>query len=84
MFELLDEQELRPQAGTPAVAAAVRGRVEFQRVRFRYEPHKPLIEELQLVAEPGHTIAIVGPTGAGKSSTSYTGCRRSAMPISSG
>jgi len=66
VFDLLDEQELRPQSLTPAVAAAVRGRVEFQGVSFRYQADKPLIEDLSLVAEPGHTVAIVGPTGAGK------------------
>jgi ATP-binding cassette subfamily B protein len=66
VFELLDEQELRPESAAPPVAAAVRGRVEFQGVSFRYEPQKPLIEDLSLLAEPGHTIAIVGPTGAGK------------------
>jgi ATP-binding cassette subfamily B protein len=43
-----------------------RGRVEFEHVSFRYEPEVPLIQDLSLVAEPGHTIAIVGPTGAGK------------------
>ncbi|WP_091456996.1 ABC transporter ATP-binding protein [Micromonospora inyonensis] len=42
------------------------GRVEFEKVSFRYDPDQPLIEELSLVAEPGHTVAIVGPTGAGK------------------
>jgi ATP-binding cassette subfamily B protein len=66
VFDLLDERELRPEAAVPAVAAAVQGRVEFQHVSFRYEPDKPLIEDLSLLAEPGHTIAIVGPTGAGK------------------
>jgi len=66
VFELLDEQELRPEPATPAVPAAVHGRVEFQHVSFRYESDKPLIEDLSLLAEPGHTIAIVGPTGAGK------------------
>ena len=66
VFELLDEQELRPESATPPVATVVRGRVEFQHVSFRYEPDEPLIEDLSLVAEPGHTIAIVGPTGAGK------------------
>ncbi|MGW9738401.1 ATP-binding cassette, subfamily B, multidrug efflux pump [Micrococcus sp. 140720015-1] len=44
----------------------VRGRVEFEHVRFSYTPEKPLITDLDLVAEPGQTIAIVGPTGAGK------------------
>lgn len=43
-----------------------RGRVEFEHVSFRYEPDTPLIEDVSLVADPGHTIAIVGPTGAGK------------------
>ncbi|GLY25273.1 multidrug ABC transporter ATP-binding protein [Micromonospora sp. NBRC 101691] len=42
------------------------GRVEFEKVSFRYDPDRPLIEDLSLVAEPGHTVAIVGPTGAGK------------------
>ena len=42
------------------------GRVEFDDVSFSYDPGKPLIEDLSLVAEPGQTIAIVGPTGAGK------------------
>jgi ATP-binding cassette subfamily B protein len=66
VFDLLDERELRPEPQTPAAAAAVQGRVEFQHVSFRYEPDKPLIEDLSLLAEPGHTVAIVGPTGAGK------------------
>ena len=66
VFDLLDERELRPEADAPAAAAAAQGRVEFQRVSFRYEPDRPLIEDLSLVADPGHTVAIVGPTGAGK------------------
>ncbi len=44
----------------------MRGRVEFRDVTFSYDPDRPLIESLSLVAEPGQTIAIVGPTGAGK------------------
>jgi ATP-binding cassette subfamily B protein len=66
VFDLLDERELRPEPAETAAAATVRGRVEFEHVSFRYEPDKPLIEDLSLVAEPGHTVAIVGPTGAGK------------------
>jgi ATP-binding cassette subfamily B multidrug efflux pump len=67
VFELLDEQEEIPDPVTPAILEepAV-GRVAFEDVAFRYEPDKPLIRELSLVAEPGQTIAIVGPTGAGK------------------
>jgi ATP-binding cassette, subfamily B, multidrug efflux pump len=66
VFDLLDEQELRAESGTPAAAAAVQGRVEFEHVSFRYVADKPLIEDLSLLAEPGHMVAIVGPTGAGK------------------
>ena len=46
--------------------ATTRGRIEFDQVAFSYTPEKPLITDLSLVAEPGQTIAIVGPTGAGK------------------
>jgi len=51
---------------TPAVPAPVAGRVQLERVCFRYDPDTPLIEDFSLTAEPGQTIAIVGPTGAGK------------------
>ncbi len=47
-------------------AAPLRGRVEFEHVSFSYDPDRPLITDLSLVAEPGRTVAIVGPTGAGK------------------
>jgi ATP-binding cassette, subfamily B, multidrug efflux pump len=50
----------------PAVRSERRGRVEFDHVSFRYVPDRPLITDLSLVAEPGQTVAIVGPTGAGK------------------
>jgi ATP-binding cassette subfamily B protein len=66
IFELLDaeEQEADPVPGVrPEV---LRGRVALERVSFRYDPDKPLIEDLSLTVEPGHTVAIVGPTGAGK------------------
>jgi ATP-binding cassette, subfamily B, multidrug efflux pump len=66
VFDVLDEQELRAEPAAPARPASLQGRVEFQHVSFRYQPEKPLIEDLSLTAEPGHTIAIVGPTGAGK------------------
>jgi ATP-binding cassette subfamily B protein len=66
VFELLDAEEQVPDATDARPLATRRGRVEFEHVSFRYEPDQPLIEDLSLVAEPGHTVAIVGPTGAGK------------------
>ncbi|WP_420813716.1 ABC transporter ATP-binding protein [Planosporangium thailandense] len=66
VFDLLDAPEQTPDPATPARIADAHGRVEFEHVSFRYSPDKPLIEDLSLVAEPGHTVAIVGPTGAGK------------------
>ncbi|MGH8227698.1 MAG: ABC transporter ATP-binding protein, partial [Steroidobacteraceae bacterium] len=66
VFDLLDATEQVPEPAVTEHPAVLHGRVEFEHVSFRYEPEKPLIEDLSLVAEPGHTIAIVGPTGAGK------------------
>jgi ATP-binding cassette subfamily B protein len=66
VFELLDAEEQEPDPADPVLPETRRGRVEFEHVSFRYDPEQPLIEDLSLVAEPGHTIAIVGPTGAGK------------------
>jgi ATP-binding cassette subfamily B protein len=66
VFELLDEpDQSADRAGAP-LPAAPRGEVRFDDVSFRYKPDAPLIEHLSLVAEPGQTVAIVGPTGAGK------------------
>lgn len=67
VFELLDADEQTPDPAEPArLPRPVRGRVAFEDVSFRYEPGTPLIEDLSVVAEPGQTVAIVGPTGAGK------------------
>ncbi len=66
VFELLDEAEEIPDTEHPAVLAEVEGRIELAGVSFRYEPETPLIDALDLEVEPGATIAIVGPTGAGK------------------
>jgi len=66
VFQLLDAEEQEPDPEEPLVPTARRGRVEFEHVSFRYEEDQPLIDDLSLVAEPGHTVAIVGPTGAGK------------------
>jgi len=66
VFELLDAEEQTPDVDVATNGSGPRGRVEFQQVSFSYNPAKPLITDLSLVAEPGQTIAIVGPTGAGK------------------
>jgi ATP-binding cassette subfamily B multidrug efflux pump len=66
VFHLLDAQEQEPDPVQPARPARVRGRVAFEDVSFRYTPDRPLIEHLSLSVEPGQTVAIVGPTGAGK------------------
>ncbi|RBO84288.1 ABC transporter ATP-binding protein [Nocardia puris] len=66
IFEILDAEEQSPDPVQADIRPVDRGRVEFEAVSFRYEPDKPVIERLSLVAEPGHVVAIVGPTGAGK------------------
>ncbi|MFE5509111.1 MULTISPECIES: ABC transporter ATP-binding protein [unclassified Streptomyces] len=66
IFELLDAEEQEPDAPTGEEPLESRGRVALEHVSFRYEEDKPLIEDLSLTVEPGQTVAIVGPTGAGK------------------
>jgi ATP-binding cassette subfamily B multidrug efflux pump len=67
VFELLDaDEEPADSDGRPAAPDARRGQVSFEHVTFSYDPTVRLIEGLSLVARPGETIAIVGPTGAGK------------------
>ncbi|MDB4955335.1 MAG: msbA8 [Myxococcales bacterium] len=65
VFELLDAAEQSPDTAT-ARLEQVRGEVRFEQVSFRYKPDQSLIDNLSLVAQPGQTVAIVGPTGAGK------------------
>jgi len=64
VFEVLDEEEQVPEEASSLNPTC--GRVAFEHVWFSYDPEKPLISDLSLVAEPGSTVAIVGPTGAGK------------------
>ncbi len=66
VFQLLDEDEQSPEPVEPARPEPVRGAVRFEDVSFRYAEDRPLIEDLSLSVQPGHTVAIVGPTGAGK------------------
>ena len=65
-FELLDADEEAADTDTATFPERAEGHVRFEGVGFSYDPEKPLIEDLSLEARPGHTIAIVGPTGAGK------------------
>jgi ATP-binding cassette, subfamily B, multidrug efflux pump len=66
VFQLLDEPEEVADPAEPVRLPAPSGRVELRDISFRYEPDRPLIEHLDLTVEPGQTVAIVGPTGAGK------------------
>jgi len=66
VFELLDADEQSADPHPAASPASSTGRLVFEDVAFRYDPEVPLIDGLSLTAEPGQTIAIVGPTGAGK------------------
>ena len=66
VFEFLDAEEQDAETATEHLPAKTDGHVEFKHVTFSYSEDKPLIEDLSFNAEPGHTVAIVGPTGAGK------------------
>ncbi len=66
VFEILDAEEQSPEPAVAQRPAEVRGQVELSGVSFRYEADRPLIEDLSLSVDPGRTVAIVGPTGAGK------------------
>lgn len=66
IFQLLDEDEQSPEPADPPHPDPVRGEVVFDDVSFRYADDQPLIEHLSLRVEPGQTVAIVGPSGAGK------------------
>jgi len=63
---LLDEPEQQPEAATPAVIAESHGAVQFEHVQFGYAPDAILMKDLNIDIQPGQMIAIVGPTGAGK------------------
>ncbi|MCJ7705985.1 MAG: ABC transporter ATP-binding protein, partial [Anaerolineales bacterium] len=66
VFEFLAEAEEEPDTATPAKLATVEGRVEFKGVHFGYNPEKIIIDDFSATVKPGQKIAIVGPTGAGK------------------
>ncbi len=66
VFELLDEPEEIPEPADAKVITFPQGEVQFQHVKFGYKEDVPLIEDMNIAVEEGQTIAIVGPTGAGK------------------
>lgn len=69
VFDILDEEEVEPDPAVEAAAhlpASVEGRVDFERVRFGYDPTKPLMRDVTFHVKPGQKVAIVGATGAGK------------------
>jgi ATP-binding cassette subfamily B protein len=66
VFELLDEPEETPDAADAKVIATPRGAVQFDNISFKYKDDVPLIESMSLDIAPGRMVAIVGPTGAGK------------------
>jgi len=66
VFQFLEEAEEEPDIAVPVVLSKVEGRVDFKNVRFGYSPDKIIINDFSFYAEPGQKIAIVGPTGAGK------------------
>ncbi len=66
VFEFLAEPEQAPETEQPVVITAPQGHVEFRNVRFGYNPAEPVIKNLSAEALPGQKVAIVGPTGAGK------------------
>ena len=66
VFAVMDEPEQEPEAAGAAVLENAAGAVAFSHVRFAYSPDRPLISDFNLKVEPGTTVAIVGPTGAGK------------------
>jgi ATP-binding cassette subfamily B protein len=66
VFELLDSQEESPERDEDAVPETVHGEVTFESVSFHYHLDRPLLEQLSLAVRQGATVAIVGPTGAGK------------------
>lgn len=66
VFEFLDEEEETASPEQPVSTRDIRGEVRFEHVRFGYDPDKPVIHDFNCDVKPGQTVAIVGPTGAGK------------------
>ena len=65
-FEMLDEEEERPDTPYPVILREPKGQISFQHVSFGYQPGRLLMKDISFTAQPGQKIAIVGSTGAGK------------------
>ncbi len=66
IFKLLDEDDIIPQREEAIVAERLKGRIEFRNVTFEYLPGEPVLRDVSFTIEPGQTVAVVGATGAGK------------------
>lgn len=69
VLKILDDRTLAPQQHPVAGAQITQGKVEFRHVTFGYDPKHPVLKDVSFVAEPGQTVALVGETGSGKTST---------------
>lgn len=69
VLKILDDRTLAPQQHPVADARITRGKVEFRHVTFAYDQEHPVLRDVSFVAEPGQTVALVGETGSGKTST---------------
>jgi ATP-binding cassette subfamily B protein len=75
VFALLDEEEVLPDPEKPVVLEQVKGEIRFEKIRFGYDPDHPVLHDLDLHIRPGEFVAIVGATGAGKSTLFNLLCR---------
>lgn len=75
VFALLDEEEVLPDPEDPVVLEHVKGGIRFEDVRFGYDPEHPVLHEMNLTIRPGEFVAVVGATGAGKSTLFNLLCR---------
>ncbi len=67
VFDILDHETERDESNTEGLKQPIKGEVIYENVGFEYEPARPVLKDISLHAKPGEMIALVGPTGAGKS-----------------
>ncbi|MGO9532892.1 MAG: ABC transporter ATP-binding protein [Syntrophobacteraceae bacterium] len=67
IFQLLEEKDYMPQVIDPVPVSGISGHIEFRDVVFSYEPGRPVLKNISFEVKPGHTLAIIGATGSGKS-----------------